>query len=161
MVHANAATLGVRAPNFSAYVAEQARQGISAIRRFFGFGRKAEKNDASNEVDHAVLEKAATLVNDVARRPEGRAKAEGDEVAPSRHDWAGPAGTLLLFNCHQCAWTIIEGDTSLVESHNLITLSASFNMQVVGKVRPSAKMDEPFADRVELLNAWLPGKVHG
>ena len=74
---------------------EQARQGISAIRRFFGQTKsKKDAGDAAQEALDAIAhEKASELKNDEEKRPDGRAKDVAD-VESSRHDWAGPAGTI-------------------------------------------------------------------
>ena len=132
---------------------EQARQGISAIRRFFGF--QAKRGAADNE---AVAEGAMeqTLENDPANCPYGVADRDS-----GRHNWAGPASMTLLFNCHRCAFAVVDGDVSVLEAQRSYELVAAFNLQTVGHVRESkgGSGSEPLADRVGFSDLWLPWRL--
>ena len=142
---------------------EQARQGIGAIRRFFGFSRARGGDEAESITAEKVKAKNAEVdddedIVDDPNRPAGRQPG-----APSRHDWAGPAAVITLFNCSNCAFTLAEGssDVETMPSDEAVELVVGFNLQPVGQVRPSKPGKyEPFAERVEWRNVWLPYKVH-
>jgi hypothetical protein len=125
---------------------EQARQGIGAIRRFFGFSKKKEADDPSA----AILAKLPPIrapgeaddTDDAAADGGGGGGGGGghslpplpvrEEGEPSRHDWAPPAGTITLFNCYKCAFVLVEGggDVETVPSDETHELTAAFNLQV-------------------------------
>ena len=149
---------------------EQARQGVGAIRRYFGFSRAREpdapaggaagevkKDKKDKDKEEMIPDQTQTEVD--PRRPVGRLPG-----APSRHDWAGDAGVILLFNCANASYTVAEGGVDL-ESYppdEQCDLVAPFNMQVVGRVRLAKKTPggwEPFASRIEWRNFWLPWRV--
>ena len=131
---------------------EQTRQGIGAIRRFFGYTRK-NTEQAASEIEAAYSIAAAELEQDEAQRPLGPANGE------SRHDWAGPAGVLLLFNCAGCAF-LVEGDVDTFPPDGSNELTVEFNLQTVGRVRPAGGEDGGFADRVQFSHRWLPWRSH-
>jgi len=129
---------------------EQARQGIGVIRRFFGYSKKdaadtSEPNvQPGNEVMHAGGQKTG---------PPARGAGTS-----SRHDWAGPGSLILLFNCHCCQFSFVEGsDTSslLMESDD-VSVVANFNMQVIGRFRSAKGPADTFAERLEFDNVWFP-----
>ena len=83
-----------------------------------------------------------------------------EEGTPSRHDWAGPGGTIVLFCCLGAHWQEIEGgsDLATLPSDEDVDVLSSFNLQKVGRVRQQKSYGEPFADRLEFFNEWLPWK---
>ena len=95
-------------------------------------------------------------VEEDPKRPTGR-----QPRAPSRHDWAGPASVITLFNCIGCSFTLAEGsaDPETVDAEEEILISAPFNMQPIGKVNAAMPGKTSFAGRVEWNNEWLPWKT--
>ena len=67
----------------------------------------------------------------------------------------------LLFNCKGCPFFELEGgsDTSTIPNDEEISIIAGFNLQKVGRVRAARSFNEPFHDRIEFSNEWLPWKV--
>ena len=139
---------------------EQARQGIGAIRRFFGFSRGRQADEVEEEATASNgAEEQKALSED--KRPKRDVDEEGLPLGPSRHDWAGPAGVILLFNCANCTATVADGSSDLttIPPDEVIELTAGFNLQVVGKVREAKSMSEEFADRIQWANEWLPWRT--
>jgi len=136
---------------------EQARQGVGAIRRFFGFGKGRDLEavlDPDREFAGRVIEDEESVTQRI--RPEGR-----EENAPSRHDWAPPGGMILLFNCSGVPFTVVDGgsDPSSLPDGGDVELVSAFNLQVVGNLRPSQKHGEPWLERVLLHNRWFPWRT--
>ena len=76
--------------------------------------------------------------------------------APSRHDWAPPAGVILLFNCGRlCHYRRWGRCLTLPESDD-VDVVVGFNLQVIGRIRERKKPGEELKDRLELGNVWLP-----
>ena len=96
------------------------------IRRFFGYSKK----DAVVDVPDPVAQPGGEVM--VAG---GSHKGRPEHVAgtSSRHDWAGPGGVILLFNCHCCSFQMAEGsDTAaLMAEAEDVTVTAAFNLQVL------------------------------
>ena len=135
---------------------EQARQGIGSIRRFFGYSKAREvAPDDEKPITVGARDEEADA-KQARRRPTGRA-----EGAPSRHDWAGPASVILLFNCFNCNCALIEGghDLASISSDETVDLIAGFNLQKVGRLREGKKVGETWQDRIELNNEWLPWRT--
>ena len=129
---------------------EQARQGIGVIRRYFNYtGKKHDPAAASANPDPVVAAMNESLPEDKWKH---RPVREVDGA--TRHDWAVPGGTALLFNCHNCPFGVPEGSdmASLLQEEN-VRLIATFNMQCIGRLRPSGSS---LADSVEFFNEWLP-----
>ena len=63
----------------------------------------------------------------------GSQKGRPERVAgtSSRHDWAGPGGVILLFNCHCCSFQMAEGSdaAALMAESDDVTVTAAFNLQ--------------------------------
>ena len=135
---------------------EQARQGVGAIRRFFGWSKKKEDGDSKEEAKPVLKEEG-----DEHRQHVERPKGRGDE-APSRHDWAPPGAVILLFNCHKAAFGTLEGsqDLSTVPPNESVELIATFNLQCVGRVREARHGAETWQERLEFASEWLPWKVN-
>ena len=136
---------------------EQARQGIGAIRRYFGFNKSRAVDDPNDAAAKAAAAKVDGADDALLTRP------VHEEDSPSRHDWAGPAGVITLFSCYGRKFTLLEGsaDPEGIGPDETVELTATFNLQVVGKVRKnynSSKV-EPFEERVEFDNVWLPWRV--
>ena len=131
---------------------EQARQGIGVIRRFFGWSKK----DAAGETVDPVAQAGGELM--VAGGGSHKRPPHAKEEKQSRHDWAGPGGVILLFNCHCCQFQMAEGSdpASLMAEGDDCTAIASFNMQVIGRFRAGRSPGETFAERLEFDNQWLP-----
>ena len=134
---------------------EQARQGIGAIRRFFGFSRARDADKAGGDEEDAVGKAVEELNKPDATRP------VRDDEQPSRHDWAGPASVILLFNLHGCGFRVVDGaaDFNSVAGDETYDLHAGFNMQQVGRIREARGMGESVEDRVEFTNGWLPWRT--
>ena len=137
---------------------EQARQGIGAIRRYFGYSaRKGQGDDAADGAAEAG--KSAPPETPFGREAKRPLRKEGE---PSRHDWAGPGILSLLFNCFDCSFSFLDSGAAeppTVPADESFELIVSFNLQCVGKVREGKSTSEPFADRVDLHNEWLPWRV--
>ena len=133
---------------------EQARQGVGVIRRFFSWS--PAKDDVVDDMSQLrLLPETWTAAGGKARPPE-RAQAQ-----PSRHDWASPGGITLVFNCHGCKFRLVEGsDPAPLLSEGAVggavTLTAHFNMQVIGHMREASGPNCLFAERLEFDNVWLP-----
>ena len=136
---------------------EQARQGVGAIRRFFGFGKSRVLEDVLDP-DREMVGKHVEDEEMQARRvrPAGR-----EEGAPSRHDWAPPGGVILLFNCSGVPFSVLDGgsDPSLLPDTAEVELVAAFNLQAVGHLRAPQKHGENWLERVEFQNRWLPWRT--
>ena len=134
---------------------EQARQGIGAIRRFFGFSRSkgGDENGDENAVPATIKEGEKDKENAKLQRP------VREEGTPSRHDWAGPAGVAMLFNCSGCSFEVIEGSSDVATCDEAVELVAAFNLQPIGRVREPRGLNDTFEARVEFTNQWLPWKV--
>ena len=130
---------------------EQARQGIGAIRRFFGFsrGRTEEKVEKEEEPKTRSLEGDQHVELVRPKRGEG---------ASTRHDWAGPGGLIVLFNCYGCRVREVEGgsDLATIPSDETVELIANFNLQAVGRVKEATSMGQTLAQRLEFFHEWLP-----
>ena len=134
---------------------EQARQGIGVIRRFFGWSKKDAAADAAEPVAQPGGEQMFA-----GGKQEGR--PERGKGSPSRHDWAGPSGVILLFNCHRCPFQLVEGsDTSalMAESDDVSVISA-FNMQIIGRFR-SARSQSEVCCRLGSADLWTCMDVYG
>ena len=137
---------------------EQARQGIGAIRRFFNYTKKdaTDAFDASTAAHDAMPSLLQAQTGESLRNRPTRS-ADGS----SRHDWASPGGSILLFNCCNCPFVVAEGgDPSALAQEDDVKLIAVFNLQVVGRLKPLAASSstgaERFSERVDFANEWLP-----
>jgi hypothetical protein len=158
---------------------EQARQGIGAIRRYFGYGKPAPIAGPDDLIDALVAKQGRHSTSPIlaldaeaeeALRGEERKREakrpQREEGAPSRHGWASPASVITLFNCQNATFRVLDGagtgfvDEVSIPSDETAELIAAFNLQVIGRVRAaySAKA-EPFADRVQFENTWLPWRI--
>ena len=128
---------------------EQARQGITMIRRFFNF-TKADVPELTPEPERTVH------LADMLGRMQSCPHRQADE--PSRHDWAPPGGEILLFNCHHCPCALAPGvDAASFTEAGALQLIAVFNMQCVGRIHSTSGVaSETLFDRVEFFNMWLP-----
>ena len=128
---------------------EQARQGIDAIRRALGW--TASTNPFDSEAPRGELGEWANGAR------AGRPSRQGNG-APSRHEWASAASAVVLFNCLGCAFKVLDGDVDSIHSATEVEITAAFNLQCVGYVRPQEKGASAgaFATRVEFLDEWLP-----
>ena len=131
---------------------EQARQGIGAIRRFFSWS--PSKEDASAAASQLQAQPGTEMVAG-GKEP---TPPERSRTQPSRHDWASPGGITLVFNCHGCSYSLAEGTdpNTLNEMGSTVTLTALFNMQVVGHLKDATSPLQSFAERLEFFNMWLP-----
>ena len=131
---------------------EQARQGVGAIRRFFGFSR-TKGGDESGDLAEA---KAAFKPRD--EQTEATQRPERDMGQSSRHDWAGPGGVFVLFNCARQLWYEVEGGSDLgtLPTEDDVDILANFNLQKIGRVRAARSHGESLYERVEFANNWLP-----
>ena len=131
---------------------EQARQGIGVIRRFFGWSKKDATADAPEPVAQPGGERMFANGKSKAERP------HPDKSAPSRHNWASPGAVVILFNCHGCTFSLVEGSdtTPLMSESDDVNMTCAFNMQVVGRFRAPRDHSDTFADRIEFDNDWLP-----
>ena len=132
---------------------EQARQGIGAIRRFFTWS--PSKEDASVGTSQLQAQPGTEMVAGGKDEP---SPPERWRNQPSRHDWASPGGITLVFNCHGCSFSLAEGTDPnvLTEMGSTATLTAMFNMQVVGQLQNGSSPGQSFAERLEFYNMWLP-----
>ena len=157
---------------------EQARQGIGAIRRYFGYGKPAPIAGPDDLIDALLAKQGRLSPSLLALDAEAEEALRGEvwkrevkrpqreEGAPSRHGWASPASVITLFNCQNATFRVLDGagtgfvDDVSIPSDETAELIAAFNLQVIGRVRAaySAKA-EPFADRVQFENTWLPWRV--
>ena len=81
-----------------------------------------------------------------------------EEGQPSRHDWAGPASVITLFNCRGCSFRVVEGGADVQTCDEPVELFASFNL-CGGQGARAAERLETFEERVEFYNEWLPWRV--
>jgi hypothetical protein len=157
---------------------EQARQGIGAIRRYFGYGKLAPIAGPDDLIDALVAKQGRLSSSPLALDAEAEEALRGEERkreakrpqreegAPSRHGWASPASVITLFNCQNATFRVLDGagtgfvDEVSIPSDETAELIAAFNLQVIGRVRAaySAKA-EPFPDRVQFENTWLPWRI--
>ena len=135
---------------------EQARQGIGAIRRFFGWSKKKDEGDASTE---EKIPNAKDLENGDGQHLEFKPPLR-IEGGSSRHDWAGPGAVTLLFNCFGCKVREVEGgsDLTTIPGDESFDLVAAFNLQSIGRVKEASSHGQSFAQRLEFFNDWWPWK---
>ena len=99
---------------------EQVRQGMAEIRRFFGLARPAGGPTGAGAESEAMRVGRQGPPNDESQRSTGVADAWG----LSRHSWAAPGTTILMFNCHSCAFEVAEGDASQLPADTELELVA-------------------------------------
>ena len=145
---------------------EQARQGIGAIRRYFGVKpSKGGTDDVSDLAAENVVLKPKEGPGETetvgTQQPTKVKRPAKEKSAPSRHDWAGPGGVVLLFNCFGCSYDEVEGghDLASIPDDEEADIVAAFNLQSIGKVCLAKGSARSLAERIELSNEWLPWHI--
>lgn len=133
---------------------EQARQGVGAIRKFFNY--RAVETAFTNTLEQIPKDLKWHQSPNGGKEP--KAPTRQGQTA-SRHDWAAPGSSILLFNCKSCPIGVTESfDASLISDESEPKLIAEFNQQCVGCLRKAAPGSNSNAiqDRIEFFDVWMP-----
>ena len=84
-----------------------------------------------------------------------------DELTPSRHERVPPTHIVLMFNCFEASFTLIQGDLSTLPESDTSELRSLTSGKVLGRVKVTPEKGTPMEDRVEFNNEWKVGAEHG
>ena len=132
---------------------EQARQGIGAIRRFFGFGGAQTSTRPRTDRERTSRRRTPRARSARARR------RRREEAAQSRHDWAGPGSVILLFNCSGVPFQRVDGGSDpsmLPEQTRRWSCSRPSTCSRSASVQRGDARASPGSSASQFSNAWLP-----